>query len=130
MTEVFMKLILISELEISCYQTVIYFTLIVFRTYLGSTKQYPWHFFCEAVHFCCGYLHFKLLLVIPFALAGHPLPVVCGDQASCCFDTPLSVAASGSNTAMDESDTSACPLLSPAMEAINMEVSIIEHYAP
>lgn len=83
---------------------------------------------CHAVHCCYGYLHLKLLLAVPFVFAGQPLRIVCGNQVGCCFDTPLSEAASASNTAMDKAETPACPPLSPAMEAINMEVSI-EHYA-
>lgn len=74
-------------------------------------------------------MHFKLLLAVPFVFAGQTLRIVCGNQAACCFDTPLSEAASASNTAMDEAEISACPPLSPAMEAINMEVSITEYYA-
>ncbi|XP_023703867.1 pleckstrin homology domain-containing family G member 5 [Cryptotermes secundus] len=60
---------------------------------------------------------------------GQPLHIVCGNQAGCCFDTLLSEATSVSSTAMDEAETSACPPLSPAMEAINMEL-LRSHLSP
>jgi hypothetical protein len=74
---------------------------------------------------CCGeYVNFRLLLTMLYVLTGPPLRVVCGNQLGCCLDTHLSVAASAKNRVIDETETSVCPPLSPAMEAINMEASI------
>jgi hypothetical protein len=63
-----------------------------------------------------------------YVLTGPPLRVVCGNQLSCCFDTHLSAVAASRNPVTDETETSVCPPLSPAMEAINMEASITEHH--
>jgi hypothetical protein len=109
-----------------------YYDRFFFDSFLKSSIKYQSVFLvilCHAVQCFCRYLHFTLLLAVPFMFAGQPLRIVCGNQAGYCLDTPLSEAVSASNTAMDEAEISACPPLSPAMEAINMEVSITEHYA-
>lgn len=63
-----------------------------------------------------------------YVLTGSPLCVVCGNQLDCCFDTHLSTAAASRNPVTDETKTSVCPSLSPAMEAINMEASVTQHH--
>ncbi|XP_069690836.1 pleckstrin homology domain-containing family G member 5-like isoform X2 [Periplaneta americana] len=56
-------------------------------------------------------------------LDGPPLRVVCGNQLGCCFDTHLSTSGTSVTSPItDENESSACPPLSPAMEAINMEL--------
>jgi hypothetical protein len=69
-----------------------------------------------------------LLIAITSAVIGPPLRVVCENQLSCCFDTCLSTAAASSSGVMDEAETAASLHLSPAMEAINMEVSVTEQH--
>ena len=61
-----------------------------------------------------------------FVFTGPPLRVVSGNQLSCCFDTCLSTDAASSSVGTDEAETAASVPLSPAMEAINMEVSVTE----
>jgi hypothetical protein len=54
---------------------------------------------------------------------------VCSNELGCCSDTQLVVAAGASSSIVDDAETSVCPPLSLAMEAINMEASITASYS-
>ena len=70
-----------------------------------------------------------LLIAIACAFIGPPLHFECRNQLSCCFDTCLSTAALSSSIVMDEAERSASIPLSPAVEAINMEVTLTEQHS-
>jgi hypothetical protein len=102
------------------------YTVFFLASFLKSFIKYCSVFLISLYHAvnCCGeYVNFRLLLTMLYVLTG-PLLRVCGNQLGCCLDTHLSAAASAKNRVIDETETSVCPPLSPAMEAINMEASI------
>jgi hypothetical protein len=67
-----------------------------------------------------------LLIALACTFIGSPLHFECRNQLGCCFDTYLSTTAVCGSIVKDEAEAAASIPLSPAIEAINMEVIVTE----